>query len=440
MKRRCYEMRGFAATLALITVAMAAPACRDENRETASKRPRGVAPASRPASQPTRSADSIKALAGARTLTAGWSHSCAIDAKGKVLCWGFNGHGQLGLGVSANAVSPTAVVGLPPKIAATQLALGALHSCALLDDGAVYCWGYNKYGCVGDGSHEHRRRATRVELPPAKAIAAGGRHSCALLRDGTVRCWGKNSSGQLGEGSTDSASRPRQVAGGPAQVVAIAAGGAHSCALSQKGQVFCWGDNRGGRLGLGHESSAWRPGRVRFGDAKRVKPKVKRRRRRRRRRRRPQRVAPVRARPVELACGEHFSCVRFDDGAVRCWGAGPAVGRTKGVVQAKPASIEGLPKARRLAVGRRFGCVVDQTQKLHCWGANEKGQLGRGATSKPVAAGAATVLGAVRSVTLGGLHGCARFASDRVGCWGSNVYGQLGNGRRAPWEEPQLRP
>ncbi|HEY6881549.1 MAG TPA: hypothetical protein VI299_26165 [Polyangiales bacterium] len=205
-------------------------------------------------------------------------HWCGLRATGEVVCFGFGSAGQLGW--APQAMPP--VGGYPPVElgtgrSATAIALGRAHSCALLDDGSVKCWGLNNHGQLGLGDTASRGLASAGmgdALPAvplgqgAQAIAAGGYHTCALLDDGSVKCWGQNDAGQLGQGDTaDRGDAPGEVAalapialGEPA--VAVAAG-LHSCAILASGGIKCWGPNAQGQLGQGDtETRGDAPGEV----------------------------------------------------------------------------------------------------------------------------------------------------------------------------------
>ena len=147
------------------------------------------------------------------SLAAGLSHTCAILREGWVRCWGGNDYGQLGQGSTQDFTTTLpyqiGVIALGQPI--TALALGDYHTCALGADGSVQCWGLNNHGQLGLG---HKRNIGANEVPslavstvplgaPAQAIAAGKDTTCALLTDGTVRCWGENNYGQLGLGHTN---------------------------------------------------------------------------------------------------------------------------------------------------------------------------------------------------------------------------------------------
>jgi len=200
--------------------------------------------------------DAVTKLTGVRAVAAGTWHTCALLLDGTVRCWGGNSQGALGHGTERCPYRAVPVLGLA---GATAIAAGDGYSCALLIDGTVTCWGRNDWGQLGDGSPTAVRSdanrsssARTIQVRDASrvtAIAAGDEHACALLSSGRVKCWGANNSGQLGHGGPDGAafcgrmpcsSTPLEVEG-LVSAVAIAAAGAHSCALEKDGSVKCWG-------------------------------------------------------------------------------------------------------------------------------------------------------------------------------------------------------
>lgn len=186
-----------------------------------------------------------------RTATAGEQHTCILTATGGVKCWGKNQDGQVGDGTTADKNKPVYVSGLVSGVAA--VVAGWSHSCALMSSGGVRCWGNNQDGQLGDGTTVARNTPTEVVGLGAgvTALTAGGRHTCALMINVAVKCWGQNQRGQLGDGTTADRVAPVNVANLPNGVIAIAAGGQHTCALMLAGTVKCWGNNGEGQLGAG---------------------------------------------------------------------------------------------------------------------------------------------------------------------------------------------
>ena len=171
----------------------------------------------------------------ATALAAGAFHSCAILNDGSVMCWGWNNAGQLGYGSTIDSNFPLVAVSLPFARTATALAIGSQYSCAILDDGSIECWGNNAYGQLGDGTTTTSNTPVAVSLPAgrtATALALGSYHSCAILDDGSTMCWGYNGNGRLGDGTNTDSTTPVAVslpAGSTA--TALALGSTHSCAI-----------------------------------------------------------------------------------------------------------------------------------------------------------------------------------------------------------------
>src|SRR5262249_14623014 len=137
----------------------------------------------------------------ALAVSAGARYACALQKAGAVQCWGAGPLGQLGAGSSpAVSLGPLTVSGIST---ARQLSAGNQHACAVLANGTVQCWGWGPYGQLGNGSlvPSVATPVSVVGISSAKAVAAGTYHSCALLANGSVQCWGDNTFGQLGDGT-----------------------------------------------------------------------------------------------------------------------------------------------------------------------------------------------------------------------------------------------
>jgi alpha-tubulin suppressor-like RCC1 family protein len=190
-------------------------------------------------------------------VSAGASHSLALQANGTVWAWGLNSSGQLGNGNTTNSTAPVQVTGLPSGIVA--ISAGGAQSLALASNGTVWAWGLNSSGQLGNGSTTSSDTAVEVSgISTAVGIAAGNAHSLALLANGSVDAWGLNSSGQLGNGSTTSSDTPVAVSS-LSGVTQIAAGYAHSVAITTSGQAYAWGANAGGQLGNGNTTQQTTP-------------------------------------------------------------------------------------------------------------------------------------------------------------------------------------
>ena len=202
-------------------------------------------------------------------ISAGGFHACALLEDETVRCWGFNSginEGALGDGTATDRTNPVQVLasgstqGSNVLEDVTQISAGSRHTCALLRDATLRCWGRNVEGQLGDGTTTNRRNPVQV-LTGVQQVSAGVYHTCALLTGGTVRCWGANgdgfSGGRLGDGTTTDRQSPVQVlASGFTQgtdvldgVTQISAGGSHTCALLSDQTIRCWGEN--GSFGSG---------------------------------------------------------------------------------------------------------------------------------------------------------------------------------------------
>jgi alpha-tubulin suppressor-like RCC1 family protein len=360
----------------------------------------------------------------ARDVAAGSNHTCAVRANGAVVCWGSNGSGQLGVGDTANRISPTAVLGDAGNPGpAVAVAAGDAHSCALVVNGTVRCWGDNGFGQLGLGDTQDRLAPTTVPgLLSVVGIAAGGAlgsaHTCAVISDGTVRCWGSNGSGQLGTGNTLSSTVPVAVPG-LTNVVAIAAGEFHTCALLASGISFCWGFNGSGRLGEGTQTTRLSP------------------------------IIVGLSNMVSIAGGSSHTCALRSDGTPACWGANVAgqLGIGSTVARSVPTLLS-LPNAIAIAGGLSHSCAVVSagggilSGDIRCWGDNSVGQLGNASTTSSLVPDVvknvrtigglggsftiATPLGRAVGITTGRRHSCALLATGALYCWGDNTSGQLG--------------
>jgi len=149
----------------------------------------------------------VQGLSNVSAVTGGGSHTCALIGDGTIRCWGSNDQGQLGDGTGASSQTPVQVLGISAAIAVSA---GWAHTCALLQDGTVQCWGWNASGQLGDGTTISALAPVHVVgTSGASAVTSGWwQHSCAVLADNSVRCWGQNQWGQLGSGTTASSSTP----------------------------------------------------------------------------------------------------------------------------------------------------------------------------------------------------------------------------------------
>ncbi|MCW1969636.1 MAG: RCC1 repeat-containing protein [Anaerolineae bacterium] len=345
----------------------------------------------------------ISASAQAIQLSAGLVHTCAVFADGKVACWGGNSNGQLGNGTFApsNILSP--VAGLPS--AANMVAAGAYHSCSIVNDGGVWCWGSNLFGELGDGTNSTRPSPRAVAGLPtkAKSISAGKNTTCALLSDDNIYCWGANGRGQLGNNTVNDQTAPTKVAQiDKAQSVQV--GIDHACAILINNTVMCWGANSGGQLGNGTTTDS---------------PSA-------------QLVTGLTG-VTDLALGLFHTCALLNTSQVQCWGDNGSgqLGNGNTTASPTPVVVQNLGQTLKRIVSRQHHTCAIGSTTISCWGENTSGQLGNGTWSnQTVAALIKDINAPVLSVATGGFHTCVATSAttNNLLCVGENSYGQLGNG------------
>ena len=180
-------------------------------------------------------------------LAAGGAHTCALDITGTAICWGADGSGQLGDGLSMDRTVPQALTGDTHWLA---IASGTLHTCAIATDQTAWCWGGNPAAQIGDSSTNDAIVPTAIATGQTFAvISAGGGHSCAVTTGGSARCWGSNTRTQTGTGLPDSLVLVPTAVAGALSFRTISAGGQHTCGVTTDSLAYCWGANTRGQLG-----------------------------------------------------------------------------------------------------------------------------------------------------------------------------------------------
>lgn len=381
-------------------------------------------------------ADAGVAMSGVKAVEGGGIHTCALTDAGAVWCWGGNATGQLGDGLVGTARPfPRPVNGMR-GVTAVSLALGTDHSCALTDAGAVWCWGGNLSGQIGRSGNLSVAQTVPVALDirdgsgapvTFTSITAGNAHTCAVSTGGVAWCWGADDKGQLGRNNaSDGSSAPAPVHSGDMGTVrSISAGGDHTCAISSNGRVWCWGNNEDGRLGVGDHLT----------------------------RRKPVAVVETNGFPgggvTQVEASDFHTCAATTPGSVFCWGSNTfgRIGNPAGTSAKLPTKVQGHPgivqhgnavdfKADRVSLGVEHSCAWRESDGMAwCWGRGLFGQLGDGAPTSTVMLPRArvkgeTVLleptGAIEALSSGSNHVCTINTGGMAFCWGMNLLGQLG--------------
>lgn len=194
-------------------------------------------------------------------------HVLAVSETGEVYSWGHNGYCQLGNGGSTQGVSPTLVSTNLQGKRVSKVACGSHHSLALTLEGEIYAWGQNNCGQVGSGTTTNqptpRKVIAVIGSRVAVAIACGQTSSMALMEKGEIYGWGYNGNGQLGLGNNVNQPNPCRVQMLANTIISqIVCGYAHTLALSDEGELFSWGANSYGQLGTGNKANLVTPSRV----------------------------------------------------------------------------------------------------------------------------------------------------------------------------------
>ncbi|OGT94909.1 MAG: hypothetical protein A2083_07335 [Gemmatimonadetes bacterium GWC2_71_9] len=337
------------------------------------------------------------------SVAAGASHACALAADSTAHCWGVNGvEGRLGDGTTDSSGSYPAPVAGGHRF--RSLSTTADHTCGVVRDGRVVCWGDNTGFKLGDQTDSSRTRPVHAGPHPFAMVDAGARYTCAAHQIGTLYCWGTDSIGLLAIGRVRSR-YPIPVTQNR-RIPAVSTGYDYSCALDADSVAWCWG--------AGFFSS-------------RI-PAVTNL---------LQLSYTLRFRAITTGAG--FACGLTADGTAYCWGysRGGNLGTGRRATNSyAPVLVAGGHRFLALDAGENHVCGVTTDHAAYCWGRNDHDQLG-------VAFGAtrdvpSPVLGGLRfvSVSAGKDFTCGVTVSGALWCWGENGQGQLGAGHQWDLNRP----
>ncbi len=349
-------------------------------------------------------------------VVAGLNHTCAIDEAAALWCWGENISGQLGDRSYGPRSRPTQV---EPGTTWKQVSLGVFHTCGVQMNDSLWCWGSDSSGQLGISSTAAQPRPVAVSAGAAgvvswKAVAAGSFYTVAVATDGTMWSWGADSFGQLGTGLLAPTGgvilqdQPTQITG--TDYDQVAAGPLHACATQTTGALWCWGLGSTGQLGRGGNTSSTVP-------------------------------VPAAAATAlswsEVGVGNAHTCARTTAGEIWCWGFDEVgqVGQGQGAGSRPPGQV--LAVASTLAVGGRHTCALDEAGLLWCWGDADHGRLALDRDQPVLTPSSVVPDRRWAAASSGATHSCAIDAGDAtLWCTGNNGAAQLGVGSGGPMPEP----
>lgn len=349
----------------------------------------------------------------------GWDTMCGLDTGGDIYCWGYKGRGLTGTGDRHYTADPvqTSVAGV------VDGTVNSDRACVVTDANEVYCWA--DIGHLTDYSSGFESNRTpnpyAVTPPPAGItfveIQTGNDHTCARTAIDEIYCIGENYIGQLGDGTFDASpgawvNVPHPQGGSWAE---LAVGRQFNCGLDFSGDVYCWGYNGNGQLGIGTASDEGFPD--------------------------PTVVSDVGVSYSTLDAGGWHACATTSNSSVYCWGwnGWGQLGNGGYTQQATPTEIlTGGNFFNRVSAGSNHTCALTTDDAAYCWGRNYDGELGDGDSyadsPSPVAVTGGLVFESIEvSVEYGT---CAIDFSGAAYCWGGNWAGVFGNGEVSSTTSP----
>ena len=411
--------------------------------------------------EPVIMRDTIRVVQKWVSISAGYEHTCGVTVTGAAFCWGELGMspdgGFLGNGSSAGSSIPVGVIG---GLTFASVDAGDRHSCGILVDRRVFCWGLNSYGAAGNGSGFDVDQLAPVPLALGRtfaSVSAGAGYVCGVTTDAAGYCWGLDDVGQLGDGGFDETLNkplppfdnctifdgdtircsltPRPVQSRtppPPSLLAIGAGAIHACGILSDRAAVCWGR---GSVELGQSSSVQTdspvavPGGIRFGS---------------------------------IAAGPSHTCaLSSPDSTAYCWGydshgqlaASQSIGSCvlfgghQVPCTPTPVSVSGGLKFRAVSAGGNTTCGIATDSTAYCWGSNEFGQLGTTAAGDDCEVDLDLTVSCSRtpmkivipvnivvpgdpkfiSLSVGERHVCGATAAGMALCWGAGDGGKLGD-------------
>jgi alpha-tubulin suppressor-like RCC1 family protein len=275
-----------------------------------------------------------------RSVSAGAGYTCAVTVFDALFCWGENGNGQLGNGTTLMSALPVRVA---TRVRIREVSTGSHHTCAVSVGDIAYCWGRNDHGQVGDGTTAQRSVPTRpLGWAHFSTISAGDEFTCGVTTTNAVTpprrayCWGAASQGHYGDQTTHARTLRPQPVPGAVEFDSVKAGLTHVCGVTPTQRAYCWGADHGW---LGSPSS---------GADFQVTPRL---------------VSGGRA-SRSVDAGTHRSCGVTVGNLAFCWGLGVVDGTP--VTSPLPMRVGGDLRFRQLEAGGSFACGVTTAGKIYC--------------------------------------------------------------------------
>jgi alpha-tubulin suppressor-like RCC1 family protein len=336
-------------------------------------------------------------------VSAGMRHTCAMKNDGRIFCWGDGEYGQLGDNSTSGSTVPVQENTLATDWA--QLSTGSYHNCALKNDGRIFCWGGNGNGELGNNSASGSLVPVQENTAATDwaQVSAGSYHTCAVKKAGRIFCWGRGTEGQLGNNSTSGSLVPVQEYTAANDWAQVSAGTYQTCAMKNDGRLFCWGYGEWANLGDGSIGGSLVP----------------------------VQISTAANDWAQVSDGTYHTCAVKKDGRLFCWGfvqygelGNNSAGGSLVPVQEYTAANDWA----QVSAGNYNTCAVKQDGRLFCWGRGMEGQLNDNLTlASPVPVQENTTAADWAQVSVGGYHTCAVKQDGRIFCWGDDRYGQLGN-------------
>lgn len=325
-------------------------------------------------------------------VATGYSHTCAISESKALYCWGKNDDGQVGDGTLVQQMYPQRV---SANSRWKQVSSGERHSCAITEQNDLYCWGNNDHAQFGNGTTSgNNRPVALLESQKWAEVVAGSTQTCAIDDEQQLFCWGSGFRGPYGDPNL----LPMRI-GAEHDWVAVGSGSEHSCGITTTSDMYCWGRNDNFQLGTGNNDEQETP----------------------------QSLVLVGESPddgwAHVSLKGSASLAVDGDANGYFWGPLANIASTFPSLLSQPTT-----KLLRLSAGTHHFCWIEEARDLHCSGRNSNGQVGVGYIGQTgYADGNIEPRGEWSEVSAASTHTCG-IRDGALMCWGDNASGQLGDG------------